>query len=218
MNGYITKGFCFLILCLCLNTTVFAARIPTTKPYFDGAYVGLGAGLASTTPKLSADNQINVQSGMVNLSGNYNNDNYSEYSFNGQIFTGYGKTFNNSYYIGGEIWGNYFNTKMNHSYNYSIGPMTPGASNDANGHFKVENPYSFGGALRLGYLLSPRVMFYGLIGFDYAKFDVKNTMSDHYVDADIDHNFTITDKFNKWLPAILAGVGGDMGITDHLSL
>jgi len=156
---------------------------------------------------------------LVELQGNYKNDEAIK-GFNGQVFAGFGKTLKSHFYIGGEAWGNYFSGKRDESYNYTLTTIKQGANptNVPSGHIKISNPMSFGLGLRLGYVVSPKTMFYVLLGFDYAKFNVENTMSNHYTDKNIDENFTTTDKFDKWLPGFMPGIGIEAGITDHLSL
>jgi len=225
MKGYIKKGFYILALIFGLNTTVLAAgSIPTTKPYFGGAYVGIAGGLSTTSPKLSSDSKIDVWTDstkttkLVEISGHHDHENYVKHSFNGSIFAGYGKTLKGSFYVGAEILANYFNTTIQDSYTYSITPINQGANYNPQGKFKVDNKWSLGGALRLGYLLTPRAMIYALIGFDYSKFKVKDTMSNHYVDSNIDKNFTITNQFSKCLPGFDPGLGVEMAVSDHLSV
>jgi opacity protein-like surface antigen len=216
---------CLIVICLGLNTTALASgAIPPAKPYFDGAYIGIAGALGLTKPQLSSDNKIDVWTDstkttkLVEINGHHGHGSYSKYSFGVPIFAGYGKTFGR-YYVGGELGASYFvNSKMHDSYTYSVTPMNPGATHDPRGKFEVRNPVSLNAVLRLGYSFPDRFMLYALVGLDYSQFKVTNTMSDHYVDADIDHNFTITDKFNKWLPAIMTGIGGEMAINDHLSL
>lgn len=73
--------------------------------------------------------------------------------FGGGAFAGYGKTFGN-WYVGGELSADY--AKLS-------GEI---AGSDAD----VTKSHSFGAAVRAGYLVSPNVLGYGLVGVERGKF------------------------------------------------
>ena len=101
-----TKGFCILVLIFSLNTITLAA-IPSTKPYFNGPYLAVGAGMSLTTPEISSSNKTVIwtdnskTSKLVEFSGNRDHGKYSKYNFNLPILAGYGKTFGKYFFLGG---------------------------------------------------------------------------------------------------------------------
>lgn len=221
------KILCLIVVSLGLNGTALAAgSIAPAKPYFDSFYMGLGAAVGLTTPKLSSDSTITVWNDttktsppLAEITGSYDQGNSSKYSGSVPVFLGYGKTFANRYYAGFELGANYFfDSKMHDTDTYSVTPIKEGVSHNPQEAYDIKNPVSLNAIVRLGYVSPYRFMLYVLAGLDYSYFKVTNTMSDHYKDANIDNNFSITDKFNKWLPGLLTGIGGETAINDHLSL
>ncbi|NTF17586.1 porin family protein [Agrobacterium rubi] len=74
--------------------------------------------------------------------------------FGAGAFGGYGKTFGN-WYVGGEL-----------SADYS---KVDGKSNG----LELEKKYSYGAAARVGYLVTPNVLGYGIAGIERGKFEAK---------------------------------------------
>ena len=105
--------------------------------------------------------------------------------------------------MGIELIGNLFSPEMK-----SSNPPSPVLL--LNMRTKVKSPYSYGGDIRAGYLISPRVMFYALFGLDYAKFKVKSNAT--YPAQGI------TNNFSEWELGFMPGVGIEVGLADHLSL
>jgi len=150
------------------------------------------------------------------------------YKRQGNIFAGYGRTLNKSYYLGGEIFGNCFSSTLKKSngslYHQTVLPpeILLGISNISS---TVKNRYSFGGDIRAGYLVSPRTMIYVLFGLDYARFNVKSGFG--YSGSLVENPPTppiylfsgqINDEFNKWKLGYMPGIGIETGLTDHVSL
>ncbi|KPJ68144.1 MAG: hypothetical protein AMJ43_01715 [Coxiella sp. DG_40] len=196
---------------------------PPQAPYFTGSYVGIGVGMVSPHANVNAEGNVYLYP-LVILHNGYphhlnksQNFDMSKFGFNGDIFAGYGKTFesSSSYYIGGEIFGNYFRSTLNGS-SYSLNTESSPVY-ATNIDIKVENPRSFGGDIRAGYLVSPRTMVYILFGLDYARFDVKSEFTYQTFVQPITSGYFAHD-FSKWKLGYMPGVGIEIGLIDNISL
>ncbi len=213
MNNYL-KGLANLAILsfLFLTTSVFASGVymPPTKPYFDGFYGGIGMGAVAALSDVKTSSELWLMSTPpLALSQGSRDLDLGKGGFNANIFVGYGKTLKRSYYLGGELFGNYFTPKATGSYTEKTIYGTEHKTYDS-----VENRYSFGGDLRAGYLVSPRTMLYILFGLDYAKFKV-NSETNTLLDP---NTFAINNNFSKWKLGYMPGVGIETGLTDHLSI
>ena len=72
----------------------------------------------------------------------------------GGAFGGYGKSFGN-WYVGGELSADY------------------GKVEGSSSGIEIEKKYSYGAAARVGYLVTPNVLGYGLAGVERGKFEAK---------------------------------------------
>jgi outer membrane immunogenic protein len=218
MNKYFKRlAFAHLSL-LFLATSAFAsgAYMPPAKPYFDGFYGGIGMGAVAALSDVKTSHEFtgSLSLSTTKLSDGSRDLDLGKGGFNANIFVGYGKTLNSSYYLGGELFGNYFTPKATGSYTEkNISNIKQHKTYDS-----VENRYSFGGDLRAGYLVSPHTMLYILFGLDYAKFKV-NSETNTIVDTpENSETFAINNNFSKWKLGYMPGVGIETGLTDHLSI
>ena len=192
------------VFLLCLATSALAGgpMPPAAAPYFDGFYAGLGGGVVSATSNVRENYNNNDPSNTLSVN---NKMDLGKHGLNGNVFLGFGKTLR-SIYLGGEVFGNVFNPEWESS---TVGG-TPGAPSILM-KTKVKSPYSYGGDIRAGYVVSPRVMLYALFGLDYAKFEVKSNVNNP-------PNGGVTNNFNKWRLGYMPGVGIEVGLANHLSL
>jgi Opacity protein and related surface antigens len=130
------------------------------------------------------------------IQGNYSNGEIGESGlsvdadgFGGGVFGGYGKTFGN-WYVGGELSADYAKTE----------------GSVAGIDLDIEKKYSVGAAARVGYLITPKVMAYGVAGVERAKF--KTSISDG-VDS---------LKGSATVNGARFGVGAETFVTDIMSL
>lgn len=199
MHRYVKKGLSFLVpvFSLCLASSAFASGY--AKPYFDGFYAGLGGGIVSSMAKNTTGFSISPPPytvGDVNLQSiDFDS---GKHGVNGNAFVGYGQTLDSHYYLGGELFGNVSSPKIESSVTlYQT-------------MFSVKNPYSFGGNIRGGYIIFPKVMLYLLFGLDYAKFKI-----DHHVMYGL---IRVENNFNRWRLGYTPGIGAQIGLCDYLSL
>jgi opacity protein-like surface antigen len=249
MNKYFKYGLSSVVTVLLLGIAieVLANGQYTTpsasieEPYFNGPYIGIGAGIVGSradVESFASDYTTNItitpvlRETYVHISGEeYHNFDMGKYGFDGNIFVGYGRTLNTSYYLGGELFGHYFSPtlkKLSHSMKvsdvfpdvYPEVPVLVVINSDMS--TKVKNSYSFGGDIRAGYLVFPRTMVYVLFGLDYAQFNVKSEFAYNTIWATFPpiESFSgdIDNDFNKWKLGYMPGIGIETGLTDHISL
>ena len=196
MDKFTNKGIILAIL----SALIFSPAALAT-PYFNGPYVGAGLGVVTSTAKTNMDHDLT--NGTVDDALKKDMD-LGQHGVNANLFLGLGHTFNNSYYLGGELFANYFSPEMKAKVNI-ISPFFYST--------KIKNPYSFGADIRLGYVIFQRVMLYGLIGADYTKFEIKNEI--YPGSYNIPQS---SDSFNKYIWGIVPGFGVEIGLSNHFSL
>jgi len=100
----------------------------------------------------------------------------------GGIFAGYGMTFGN-FYVGGEVNGTFGSLKSEDL----------GAS--------IEKDYGYGLAARGGYLLGSGTLGYGVIGWERARFDLKDEVS----------------SSKEWVDGLRLGAGIEQAVSDTVT-
>lgn len=232
MNRYLKHGWSIVLIAFTfgLTTAVLANGFytqppaPVEAPYFTGPYVGIGIGLVGAHADVNAEGNVYLyNSGMqqidyINHLNKSHNFDIGKFGFNGNIFAGYGKTFESfpSYYIGGEMFGNYFGSTLNGT-SYSLGGSNQDPLYVTSINTSVKSPYSIGGDMRIGYIVAPRTMVYGLLGIDYARFDVKSEFAYHtFIQPELDGHFA--HDFSKWKLGYMPGVGIETVLIDNISL
>lgn len=224
MNKYLKYGLSSVAIIFFLNitTAVLANGFHTpaacaTMSYFDGPYVGVGIGIVGARADVESEsNHIFIGGDQFYLIRNFN---LGKHGGDANIFVGYGKTLNLSYYLGGELFGHYFGTGHEFSSNetrvYDLGYKVIVLPLDTS--IKMKNPYSFGGDLRAGYLVSARTMLYILFGLDYSQFKIEG---ESFLLSGKEYPFqeSISDSFTKWRVGYFPGIGLETGLTDHVSL
>ncbi|KPJ67871.1 MAG: hypothetical protein AMJ43_02665 [Coxiella sp. DG_40] len=222
--------YTLLIIFLCIFTSSFAngfydlKSIPT-KPYFTGPYLGFGMGVVDVHADVKSDSNNNY-TGLFPpskyLFTTTHNFDTGQYGFDGNIFAGYGIVLNQAIklfyfdYLGMELFGHYFSPTLKGKC-YQTGSITSEEQLDfaTNLTTEVENPFSFGGDIRVGYLVSPTTMAYILFGLDYTQFKVKSKSTISLTNAP---NETIIDDFNKWKLGYMPGIGIERRLGNHASL
>jgi outer membrane immunogenic protein len=103
--------------------------------------------------------------------------------FGGGAFGGYGKTFG-KWYVGGEL-----------SLDYN---KVDGKSGGA----EIKKTYDYGVAARAGYLVTPKILGYGVVGWERGKFEAKADGA----------------KDSTTLNGLRVGIGAETFVTDNISL
>ncbi|KPJ68145.1 MAG: hypothetical protein AMJ43_01720 [Coxiella sp. DG_40] len=226
MNRYLKYGLSTVVVAFSLGITTvvlasgfYAPAAPAEGPYFNGPYLGIGAGIvhAHVDANEEGSGEVTVEETThYNFDKSHNFD-MGKCGFNGNVFVGYGKTFESSpsYYLGGEMFGNYLSPTLKGS-SYSYTNPTGDGQKIMSMYTEVKNPYSFGGDIRGGYLVNPKTMVYALFGLDYAQFKVKSGFGYQYIDMAIDRH--VAHDFSKWKLGYMPGVGIETGLTAHVSL
>jgi opacity protein-like surface antigen len=218
--------FSFILPSLFITSQVLAYGIyaAPAKPYFDGFYLGAGAGVGHAMADITHDYTFrqgdpgDPSAGVTpaNSRGKFDRA-VRRYGFNANIFGGFGKTFQTKYYLGGEIFANSLTAQPKLSNDFDYKNTNNFSQVKYNINTKVRNPYSFGGSIRAGYLIGPRTMAYVGFGLDYAKFEVR----DKWIDTSnvyTNNPVAFINNINKWQLAYMPSIGMEAGICDHMSL
>lgn len=135
----------------------------------------------------------------------YNQDYRSgNYSYGGGILGGYGLTFNH-FYTGMELYAHYIPYDCL-DYEYIQNSDTYWKP------IELKSNYLYGVALKEGYLFSPNVLMYGLLGMNVTQFKV-TTEYNRSGDMGV-----FTKKFNKTQIGFMPGLGFEFALTSHLTL
>jgi opacity protein-like surface antigen len=213
--GLLTLGFC---------SVGFAngAYVPPPQPinYFDGFYLGIGAGVNHTyaNAKASSTENLWIRDQGATLYPISLDADLGDITGAGNAFVGWGKTFN-SYgngYFGIELFGRYTPTDMSAKRVGQI--IMPSGTSELyfSTEVKLSNNYSFGGDLRLGYLITPKIMIYALAGLDIAEFEYKTNHTADLYGAVEDINYS--NEVNSWQYGIMPGVGIEAALSDNVSV
>lgn len=224
--------YAFAIIFLSIATSGFAngfydiKPIPT-KPFFAGPYLGIGIGAVDSHVDVTSESNNDYIEMQVPTPFKYSfttahGFNISKYGFDGDIFAGYGIVLNQSLrlfyfdYLGVELFGHYFSPALK-GYSHQTGSLSSVEQLNfvTDLTTKVENPFSFGGDIRIGCLVSPTTMAYILFGLDYSQFKVKSKSTVSLTDAPDE---SITDNFNKWKLGYMPGIGIERRLSNHASL
>jgi opacity protein-like surface antigen len=211
-----------------LANGAYVAPMPVPAPkqvnYFDGFYLGFGGGISHTISKTDftatdeiiyeiADSPSQTQE--IIFPSKANSD-LGENMGAGQAFVGWGKSLgeNKNVYLGLELFGRYTPTSMSASQSSSFEERADFYSNE-----KLTNDYSFGGDIRLGYLITPKIMVYALAGADIGDFTYH---IDHSITQYTSSTTTVTNSVNSevdtWQYGFMPGAGIEAMLNDHVSL
>lgn len=131
---------------------------PATPMLMDGFYVGAQAGYQTA----NMGENISITSGTVNA-----NPSVAVNGWLGGLFLGYGTTWNNLYYLGGEIFGNYADSSQ--GWDATLNTTNYGSNAEMNS--------SYGLALLPGLKLTDTTLTYIRLGYTWANFKYSETAS-----------------------------------------
>lgn len=199
-------------------STVFANGDMFVKPtdnYFSGFYAGLGGGISYTSSHANVvSNFYDHEDYYPHLTSSLD-ENINDIMGAGEIFAGFGKNFSfgsfgsNNFYLGLELFGKLSPSRMeDHT----------SSDGDVINNLKTvtSNYYSFGGDLRFGYLINPKILAYILLGIDTAKF--KNETTYFGPGNPYGASNDIYEDSSSWMAGLMPGVGIEAMITKKLSL
>lgn len=189
-----------MVLSLCAASQVLASgAMSNVQPvYFDGWFAGVGAGIEHLTS--DTYNTVAGNEGDEHFAFGFHNE-LGDTNPDVGILAGFGKVFQNTYYLGGEVFGRYSHATIDSINNTNILTLTSHLTTD----------YAYGGALRLGYQPSVKTLIYVLAGVESAKLD-------QHVSKVDDKGEGNAYDFTKQAIAFMPGVGIETMLTDHVSL
>ena len=188
--------FAVLATCFSIQANAAAYTPPAqASPFFDGLYLGVGAGVVVPTIDVENDyyGELNALVAYPGGGETYSSiifddenrilnqfKNLGKYGFVGTILGGFGKTFDASTYLGFELFANYMSPKMQgnqkHDFDWERSNGSPVDGDlSVNMMTKIKNKYSYGIDVRVGHLVAPKTMLYVLFGVDYNQFKIKST-------------------------------------------
>lgn len=203
-----------------------AMPAPVSPPdYFSGFNLGANVGVQHETGNVTNDfynTYIDTQTTPNGTSTQNFVYNYSQSSdvgnnaLNGGLALGYGHTFNTSWFAGIEGFGRYAHAKNHADLSYYYNNSDSGYQEHANSSIDVKSDWSFGGDVKLGYLITPKTMFYVLAGAEYRKYsvDVFNNIITTSLGTETPYSYS----YDKGKVAFMPGVGLETMLTDKLSL
>lgn len=210
-----------------------AMPTPVAPPeYFSGFNLGANLGIQHEVGNMNND-FLNTYTNTVATEIPYTYTtqyNFSQSSdlgstdFNAGISLGYGMTFNTSFYAGLEAFGRYAHAKTNTNLDYYYNEADDGVVDyyeNGNSSVDVKTDWAFGGDVKLGYLVTPKTLFYVLAGVEAQRLnvDVNHLLSRTGTgDVPYSHVTAYGYSFDKTKAAFMPGVGIETMLTDKLSL
>lgn len=201
------------------STIITAPAMANTFP-FNGFYVGGGASRdtaefdtqnsysesQSTTTVVNAGTPTTTSS---NSGLNTSND-ASGTGAGGNIFAGYGYTFDSGFYLGGEIFGGLSSLAYNST---NISNFTSGStSGDATINSSMQLKNSYGISFLPGLMVTHNTLLYGRVGYVRSQFDLENSI------PIANNNELEAGSENTSLNGSQLGIGLETVLTKHWSL
>lgn len=220
-----------------------ARPIPVEPDYFSGVNLGVNLGVqhetGDYTGNLANETLITTEEPVDFLPGQFPSSlttivgarsmdmDIGQTAVAGGASLGYGKTFKSNYYLGIEGFGRYANSKSDVNVSDFVGTVTVtpfGTTVGPNEAFttslEVKSDWSYGGDIKLGYLINPKTMIYLLAGIDAREYDVNVTHSIANVSSSTlpANALMYSYSFDKTKVGFMPGVGIETMLTDKLSL
>jgi opacity protein-like surface antigen len=222
--GLFALGFC--------SASLANDYAPSPINYFDGFYLGIGAGMSHTYAKdyanvadtvlvyVSKNNDTNT---IVEQIPAYLKADLGDINGAGNIFAGWGKAFNNNHngYFGVELFGRYAPSNMSTEQNNQdiLNNYRQSVKSNFSLETKLSNDYSFGGDIRLGYLITTQIMIYALAGIDIGKFSYEvNHYSTLLNNDNTDLTANSSGKADIWRYGFMPGIGIETMLSDKVSV
>jgi outer membrane immunogenic protein len=159
---------------------MMAATGSTQAQSFDGFYVGAQMGYSSFNVKTNESSMGRLHStgsAFGNRIGNIGqNGSRGMTGATGGLFAGYGRTFGR-FYVGGELEGGYSGASGRSSNRFSLVEGCGAVPSTATLTTKIRAKETYGGSLRLGYVISPGALLYSRFGFQRTRFHVRSSLS-----------------------------------------
>jgi len=168
----------------------------------NGRYLGIGPELTALT------GQVKVS--IINTKYNFTEKNspcLSSYYPGVQIFGGYGNSYK-QWYVGSELFADYSPIKSEHT--------NDGGNVIYQNLWKLRSDFSYGAALRGGYMLSPRLMLYALLGADLTQFRINSYKGDYF--HILPAKFDTSPQKTKDVIGFMPGVGMESMLYKNLSV
>jgi len=202
-----------------ISDLVFANGFECNSDYFSGVYLGVGTGVSNTKSNISNIVEDIIENNIVDNSPfeiDFLNEINSDKAGNTQgifhIFTGFGKVLNEYFYLGGELFIKYAPTANDISVKRFHGRNENEIkTNDSLTEINLKNIY----------LVTNKIMFYGLIGLDnrFFKYRVKHKIVPFGVVL-FDPSFFLQYDygFKKNKLALTPGIGIEAMVYKNISL
>lgn len=211
------KVLCLLAASSC---SIGLASAANTNNYFNGFYAGLGGGLVSSSAHTTVSNELSLSANDYEFfpidittreATNY------DVTGTGELFAGYGKTFNDKFYFGLELFGKLTpNVEMSTDSTSLTTELYSDGVDSLESTTSISN-YSFGGDLRFGYLITPKIMTYVLLGTNVAEIENETTYRG-VPSEDGSFDGVLSSSSSNWKAGLTPGIGIEGMVTDKLSV
>ncbi|MDF2867543.1 MAG: hypothetical protein K0S11_1013 [Gammaproteobacteria bacterium] len=155
-----------LVLGMAIATAASVSFAAGTNDCFSGLYAGAGVKYTNSADKFNIKGDKKSTTVFAENPG-----------FAGNLFLGYGRVLTNSFYLGGEAYGDL---------GYREQAVDAKLENESD--LTIKTKYQLGLMAKLGYVVTPQTLVYAGLGAENAKFDLA------------------TEKYNKWAFAPSVGM------------
>ncbi len=195
-----------------------------------GPYVGIGLGGIGFENQLDGQMSGTFNDGTRSAAGSVNLDNADggNYGLNSYLLVGYGWTFPNKVFLGGEIFGNLTNVPVSVNANVNgqgatDGIVTADAAGNASGTINQTLQNVYGIRLLPGYQVTPSSVVYGIIGYARAHTNTSaggagggDLAIGDLVDETGSVGGSVSSSYNY--NGLQLGLGSMISVTDHIAL
>lgn len=179
------------------------------EPHHTGAFY-LGAGISGDFGKFDTEGRAHAAAAGSFFNGHEESD-IGGAGVGGELFGGYGVTFQNRYYLGLELFGDIssLDARDHRSFENQDGDITRDEGN------KIEMNYSWGVAARGGVKLNDNTLAYVRLGYVRTRFKFSGELAD---EIRVINNEVGTGTLKRSLNGFQAGAGLETAITNNISL
>ena len=138
---------------------------------------------------------------------------YGADGWNGELLAGYGHTFMNNIYLGGEIFGQYSSARGSIA-GYNATLFSSGSTTVEDESAKIQR--TLGIAIAPGYRVAPGSLFYGRVGYINTRFEA-NFVGNSVPYSPFTHNAGL-QSFDKNANGLQLGLGVNTQVSNHISI
>ena len=179
-----------------------------------GPYFGIGLGALGFETQVTTQGTVtidDVASRSVSGSGDGGNEGLNSY-----VLAGYGWTFPNKVFLGGEVFGNLTNAPVTINNSSSNSDSDTGVTTSSNANVNMTFDGDYGARLLPGYQVTSSSVVYGIVGYSrgYTSTTTTNTLTSSAGDSS---GYELSSSDHYWFNGLQLGLGSMINVTNNIA-